>query len=70
MPSARILSWQWAAGSAIDTAKGDCPRARQIRGVKLWDIWTKKVPLTRSTPVGVVLTIAAAGSEMSDSAAC
>ena len=34
----------------------------------LWDIWTEKVPLTKSLPVGVVLTISAAGSEMSDSA--
>ena len=54
-------------GSAIDTAKGIAHGAANP-GVKLWDIWTKKVPLTRSTPVGVVLTIAAAGSEMSDSA--
>lgn len=54
-------------GSAIDTAKGIAHGAANP-GVKLWDIWTKKVPLEKSTPVGVVLTIAAAGSEMSDSA--
>lgn len=54
-------------GSAIDTAKaishGVC-----YPDQKLWDIWMKKVPLAESKPVGVVLTIAAAGSETSDSA--
>ena len=54
-------------GSAIDTAKGIAHGAANP-GIRLWDIWTQKVPLTKSTPVGVVLTIAAAGSEMSDSA--
>ena len=54
-------------GSVIDTAKG-IAHGTANPGEKLWDIWTKKVPLTRSMPVGVVLTIAAAGSEMSDSA--
>ncbi len=54
-------------GSAIDTAKGIAHGAANP-GVPLWDIWTKKVPLTRSLPVGAVLTMAAAGSEMSDSA--
>jgi alcohol dehydrogenase YqhD (iron-dependent ADH family) len=55
-------------GSAIDTAKGIAHGAANPE-LKLWDdIWMKKVKLTRSLPVGVVLTIAAAGSEMSDSA--
>lgn len=54
-------------GSSIDTAKGIAHGAANP-GVKLWDIWTKKVPLERSLPIGAVLTIAAAGSEMSDSA--
>ena len=54
-------------GSAIDTAKGIAHGAANP-GVPLWDLWTGKVPLTRSLPVGVVLTMAAAGSEMSDSA--
>ncbi len=54
-------------GSAIDTAKAIAHGAANP-GVPLWDIWTKKVPLTRSLPVGAVLTMAAAGSEMSDSA--
>ena len=54
-------------GSAIDTAKGIAHGAANP-GLPLWDIWTGKVPLTDSLPVGVVLTMAAAGSEMSDSA--
>ena len=54
-------------GSAIDTAKGIAHGAAN-RESALWDIWTKKVPLTKSLPVGAVLTMPAAGSEMSDSA--
>lgn len=54
-------------GSAIDTAKGIAHGAANPENA-LWDIWTKKVPLTRSLPVGAVLTMPAAGSEMSDSA--
>ena len=54
-------------GSAIDTAKGIAHGAANP-GEKLWDIWTKRVPLTKSLPVGAVLTMPAAGSEMSDSA--
>ena len=54
-------------GSAIDTAKGIAHGAANP-GINLWDIWTVKEPLERSLPVGAVLTIAAAGSEMSDSA--
>ncbi|MBR4798683.1 MAG: iron-containing alcohol dehydrogenase [Clostridia bacterium] len=54
-------------GSAIDTAKAVAHGAANP-GIPLWDIWTKKVPLTRSTAVGAVLTMPAAGSEMSDSA--
>ena len=54
-------------GSVIDTAKG-IAHGTANPGVKLWDIWTQKTALEKSLPVGVVLTIAAAGSEMSDSA--
>lgn len=54
-------------GSAIDTAKAIAHGAANPTK-KLWDIWTKKVSLESSLPVGVVLTIPAAGSEMSDSA--
>lgn len=54
-------------GSAIDTAKAIAHGAANP-GVSLWDIWTHKAALTRTLPVGAVLTIPAAGSEMSDSA--
>ncbi|MBP5292718.1 MAG: iron-containing alcohol dehydrogenase [Clostridia bacterium] len=54
-------------GSAIDTAKA-IAHGTANPGLSLWDIWTKKVPLERSLPVGAVLTMPAAGSEMSDSA--
>lgn len=54
-------------GSTIDTAKG-IAHGSANPGTDLWDIWTKKVPLEKSLPVGVILTISAAGSEMSDSA--
>ena len=54
-------------GSSIDTAKAIAHGAANPDAA-LWDIWTKKVPLDRSLPVGAVLTMAAAGSEMSDSA--
>ncbi|XME01474.1 iron-containing alcohol dehydrogenase [Lachnospiraceae bacterium C1.1] len=54
-------------GSAIDTAKAIAHGTANSE-YKLWDIWKKKVPLTKSLPVGAILTIAAAGSEMSDSA--
>lgn len=54
-------------GSVIDTAKaiaiGAC-----YPDTALWDIWMKKVTPKRALPVGCVLTIPAAGSEMSDSA--
>lgn len=54
-------------GSAIDTAKAIAHGAANP-GVDLWDIWMRKIPLVKSLPVGAVLTIAAAGSETSDSA--
>lgn len=54
-------------GSAIDTAKAIAHGVANPE-YDIWDIWTKKVPLDKSIPVGAVLTIAAAGSEMSDSA--
>lgn len=54
-------------GSSIDTAKG-IAHGTANPGTDLWNIWTKKAPLEKSLPVGVVLTISAAGSEMSDSA--
>ena len=54
-------------GSAIDTAKGIAHGAANPEH-PLWSLWTKQVPLTKSLPVGAVLTMPAAGSEMSDSA--
>lgn len=54
-------------GSVIDTAKAIADGAANP-DADLWDLWTKSVPLTCSLPVGVVLTIPAAGSETSDSA--
>lgn len=54
-------------GSVIDTAKGIAHGAAKPE-CKLWDLWMKKEPLGQSLPVGCVLTIPAAGSEMSDSA--
>lgn len=54
-------------GSAIDTAKAVAHGAANP-GTELWDFWLGKAALTRTTPVGVVLTIPAAGSETSDSA--
>lgn len=54
-------------GSVIDTAKGIAIGSMHP-DEKLWDIWTGKVKPTKALPVGVVLTISAAGSEMSSSA--
>lgn len=54
-------------GSVIDTAKAIADGAANP-GKDLWELWERKRPLTASLPVGVVLTIPAAGSESSDSA--
>lgn len=54
-------------GSAIDTAKAIAHGAANPER-DLWDFWSRKAALERSTPVGVILTIPAAGSEMSNSA--
>jgi alcohol dehydrogenase YqhD (iron-dependent ADH family) len=54
-------------GSAIDTAKAIAHGSANSEA-DLWELWTRKVPLTKSLPVGAVLTMPAAGSEMSDSA--
>ena len=52
-------------GSAIDSAKGIAYGV--VNDCDLWDIYTRKVAPVGALPVGCVLTIAAAGSEMSDS---
>ena len=54
-------------GSAIDTAKAIAHGAANL-DIDLWDFWSGKRSVERSLPVGVVLTIAAAGSETSNSA--
>ena len=54
-------------GSVIDTAKA-IAHGLQYPDNDIWDIWTKKVQLAKTTPVGSILTLAAAGSETSDSA--
>ena len=52
-------------GSVIDTAK--CSSFSAACDADPWDIITMKVPAEKRIPVAVVLTIAAAGSEMSNS---
>lgn len=54
-------------GSAIDTAKAIAIGAKQPEN-DLWEIWRQGLPVTERLPVGVVLTIPAAGSETSASA--
>ena len=54
-------------GSVIDTAKAVALGAANP-DAEIWDFWTGKIKLEKSLPVGAVLTIAAAGSETSDSA--
>ena len=54
-------------GSAIDTAKAIAHGAANA-DTDIWQFWNRDKVLTRSTPVGVILTIPAAGSEMSNSA--
>ena len=55
-------------GSVIDTAKAIANGAANPE-LDIWnDLWLKKVTLTKALPVGVILTISAAGSESSDSA--
>ncbi len=53
-------------GSAIDSAKGIAYGMRYDGD--LWDIFSGKHKPTAAAPLGCILTIAAAGSEMSDSA--
>lgn len=52
-------------GSVIDTAKAIAMGAGYDGD--FWDFFTGKAPISSALPVGVVLTIAAAGSEGSDS---
>ena len=54
-------------GSVIDTAKAVAVGAANPE-TDIWDVWMGKASVTEAKPVGAVLTISAAGSEMSDSA--
>lgn len=54
-------------GSVIDTAKAIAHGAANP-DIDIWDFWLRKQTVMKSIPVGAVLTIPAAGSEMSDSA--
>ena len=51
----------------IDTAKAIAHGAANPE-TDIWEFWKRRAVPTRSTPVGVILTIPAAGSETSDSA--
>ena len=54
-------------GSVIDTCKAIAHGTANPK-TDIWEFWKKRAELKRSLPVGVVLTIPAAGSETSDSA--
>ncbi len=54
-------------GSVIDTAKA-IAHGTANPGVDIWEFWKRRAKLEKSMPVGVILTIPAAGSETSDSA--
>lgn len=54
-------------GSVIDTAKAIAHGLANPH-TDIWEYWLGEKKLEKTTPVGVVLTIAAAGSETSDSA--
>ena len=50
----------------IDTAKAVAVGAANPE-VDIWDVWMGKASVCKARPVGAILTISAAGSEMSDS---
>ena len=54
-------------GSVIDTGKA-IAHGTANPDTDIWEFWTGNQKVTRSLPVGVVLTLSAAGSETSDSA--
>ena len=54
-------------GSVIDTAKA-IAHGKANPEIDIWDFWLGKKKVEKSTPVGVILTIPASGSETSDSA--
>ena len=54
-------------GSSLDTAKA-IAHGLANPDADLWQFWSKEKTLQATTPMGAILTIPAAGSEMSDSA--
>lgn len=54
-------------GSVIDTAKAIAHGAANPE-TDIWEFWKRRAVPTRSTPVGVILSIPASGSETSESA--
>lgn len=54
-------------GSVIDTAKGIAHGAANP-DTDIWRYWLRELEIEKSIPLGVILTISAAGSETSDSA--
>ena len=54
-------------GSVIDTCKA-IAHGSANPDFDIWDIWVKEKPLIKTNKFGVILTISAAGSEMSNSA--
>lgn len=54
-------------GSVIDTAKATAIGAA-TPDVDVWEYWSGKQKVTKALPIGVILTLPAAGSETSDSA--
>lgn len=54
-------------GSVIDSAKAICYGLYDKEQGDVWDFYTWKRKVTGSTPLGVILTLSATGSEMSSS---
>ena len=54
-------------GSVIDTAKA-IAHGRANPETDIWEFWMRRAEVQKTTPLGTILTIPAAGSETSDSA--
>ncbi len=54
-------------GSVIDSAKAICYGLYDEKTEDVWDYYAGKKPVAGSVPLGVILTLSATGSEMSDS---
>lgn len=53
-------------GSVLDTAKA-VAHGLANKNTDIWEFWAKKATVTKSTGIGAILTISAAGSETSNS---